>query len=220
MVQSIFPYKNLKQINIIDFWEIANEHDYKRLDELYSETNQYTEEQIKELESTFYSLYDAYFTIKNESKEVSEVKSTVKENESLFQIGILENIQNTFKFIQANQMVLKPEDVAEFKHTLIENIKLIWKKTTIRELDSTETIISKLEKTIKSLTNIFELEIKRKKQAVKKEVVNFYLNIANVEQVLGRSLGDISKVNCLQWLAYEKQVIEIDKHNKLNNGRK
>lgn len=220
MVQSIFPYKNLKQINIIDFWEIANEHDYRRLDELYSETKQYTEEQIKELESTFYLLYDAYFTIKNESKEVSDVKSTVRENESLFQIGILENIQNTFKFIQANQMVLKPEDLAEFKYTLIENIKLIWKKTTIKELDSTETIINKLDKTIKSLTNIFELEIKRKKQAVKKEVTNFYLNIANVEQVLGRSLGDISKVNCLQWLAYEKQVIEIDNNNKLNNGRK
>ena len=103
------------------------------------------------------------------------------------------------------------------------SIVLLEKRVRINRMDSIKFNAEKLQRVIDSLNNKLMLSDTRKKQEVKQEAKKFrnhYENISSIEQILERSIGDISKVNALQWIAYKKTADQIIKSKKEHGSRK
>lgn len=194
---------SLKQLNIITFLEILQDNNFKRLDKDYDENKEYSDEEIKTLELTWLNLYDEYFSIKNDHKAKSYLSTQKK-------IVLLEA---TIQAIVKNHDVLA--NLSEFKQTddtlivkqkVIANIKEIDSRIKLNIFDDIHDICQKLQSVIKSLTNELGTIKNNQSKRVNKNKTNVYKIIAHVEQVLERSLGDISKISVIQWLAYEEMA--------------
>lgn len=194
---------SLKVLNIITFLEILQDNNFKRLDKDYDENKEYSDEEIKTLESTWLNLYDEYFSIKNDHKAKSYLSSQKK-------IALLEA---TIQAIVKNHDVLA--SLSEFKQTddtllvkqkVIANIKEIDSRIKLNVFDDIPDICQKLQSVIKSLTNELGTIRNNQSKRVDKNKTNVYKIIAHVEQILERSLGDVSKISVIQWLAYEEMA--------------
>ena len=192
---------SLKTLNIITFLEILQDNNFKRLDKDYDESKEYSDEEIKTLESIWLKLYDEYFSIKNDHKAKSYLSNQKK-------IVLLEA---TIQAIVKNHDVLA--NLSEFKQTndtlvvkqkVISNIKEIDSRIKLNVFDDIPDICNKLQSVIKSLSNELGTIKDNQNKRVDKNKTNVYKIVAHVEQVLERSLGDISKISVIQWLAYEE----------------
>lgn len=194
---------SLKTLNIITFLEILQDNNFKRLDKDYDESKEYSNEEIKTLESVWLKLYDEYFSIKNDHKAKSYLSSQKK-------IVLLEA---TLQAIVKNHDVLanlsefqQTNDTLVVKQKVVANIKEIDSRIKLNVFDDIHDICNKLQSVIKSLSNELGTIKDNQNKRVDKKKTNVYKIIAHVEQVLERSLGDISKISVIQWLAYEEMA--------------
>lgn len=223
MEQSITTYRSLKEINIITFWEIPESKNYALLDKNYSETNEYTKEQLEWLKKSYFGLYDEYFEIKNSSKQKNTLDNNNKQTFLAFKINILGKCYNALSDIDENIMHIAfdklSEEIKGFCTEIYVAVKEAEPRINLKESDTISVNVKKIKRVIESLGNQLKLLVKREEQGIKKERTNFYENIASVEQVLERSIGDVSKINAMQWLAYEKQAEERIKIQRENGGK-
>lgn len=215
-------YQNLKQINIILFWEIAESEDYKQMDIDFEDSRTYSDTEIINLRSAFLVLYDEYFEAKDSSSQRNTLQSNDKQSKETFKLNLLNEMYKTIQLLEYNKSSLKDEDFFELLNKTYDAIILLEKKVHINRMDSVKFNAEKLKRVIDALNNKLLLSDTRTKQKVKEEVKKFknhYNNIASIEQILERSIGNIESINCLQWLAYENQAELIIKSRKQNGNR-
>lgn len=216
-------YQNLKQINIITFWEIAESENYKLMDIDFNEDKQYTEAALLLLQTSFMQLYDDYFSYKDDSFQRTTLQDNDKFSKEVFKLNLLNELYKTLQMLEYNKEQLPSDDFVELLHQTYQSIITLEKRARINVIDTIKKNAEKLKRVIDALNQKLLLNDKRAKQDVKKKVKKFknhYENISGIEQVLERSIGDISNINALQWLAYEKEAEKIIKTRKQNGSRK
>lgn len=222
MEQNIITYRSLKEINIITFWEVPQSDGFALMDKDYDSDKEYTEKDKERFKTDYFKLYDEYFLIKNNAKQKNTLSENNKQHLLTFKIIVLSKCYNALLDLGRFTDELAFDVIKKTFEDKVLKIYDIVKKTENRiRLSRNDTVgvaLRRLQKVITSLQNQLQLSKTRERQDIKKEKVNFYDNIANVEKVLNRSIGDISKVNALQYLSYEKQAEEINKINS-RNGR-
>lgn len=223
MDQNMRIYLNLKQVNIITFWEIAESENYTLMDIGHSDDKTYTDLQLLEMQSGFMQLYDDYFSYKDDSRQRNTLSDNDKHVKEAFRLTILNEQYKTLQLLEFNKESLKTDDFVEMVNDVYSQILQTEKRVRINRMDSLERNADKLKRVIEALNQKLLLNEKRTKQEVSKEANKFrnhYENISGIEQVLERSIGDVSKINALQWLAYEKEAEKIIKIKKQNGSRK
>lgn len=223
MDQNMRTYQSLKQINIITFWEIAESENYVLMDIDHSDDKNYSDLELLEMQSGFMQLYDDYFSYKDDSKQRNTLSDNDKHVKEAFKLTILNEQYKTLQLLEFNKENIKTDDFVEMVNDVYSQILQTEKRLRINRMDSLERNADKLKRVIEALNQKLLLNEKRTKQEVSKEANKFrnhYENISGIEQVLERSIGDVSKINALQWLAYEKEAEKIIKIKKQNGSRK
>lgn len=221
-MQNTRIYQSLKQINIITFWEMAESEDFRLMDMDYEEDKEYSDEEVLVLKSAFLKLYDDYFQAKDSSVQRNSLQSNDKLNREAFKIYLLEELFKSLQIMEINKFNLKADDYADILQQTYTHILDLEKHVRIDRMGTIKANAEKLRRVIDSLTNKLTLSDTRSRQEVKKEAKKFrnhYENIAGIEQVLERSIGDVSKINCLQWLAYEKEAEKLIKMKQQHGNR-
>lgn len=194
---------SLKTLNIITFLEILQDNDFKRLDIDYKESKTYSDKEVEELSKVWYQLYDEYFELKNDhlaKSYLSNQKRLISLEMTMLAIAKNHDIlANLSQFKETNDTLL-------IKQKVIANIKEIDSRIKLNVFDSIVDICEKLQSIVKSLSNELGTIKTNQDKRVEKKKANVYKMIANVEQILERSLGDISKISVIQWLAYEEMA--------------
>lgn len=222
-MQTMRIYQNLKQINIITFWEIAESEDYRKMDVDFDENKEYSDDDLISMQLSFLKLYDDYFEAEDNSTQRNSLQNNDKQSKEGFKLVLLSELYKTLQLLEFNKDSIKEDDFLQMLNDTYSSIVLLEKKVCINRMDSIKFNAEKLQRVIDSLNNKLMLSDTRKKQEVKQEAKKFrnhYENISSIEQILERSIGDISKVNALQWIAYKKTADQIIKSKKEHGGRK
>ena len=223
MEQNTRIYQNLKQLNIITFWEIADSEDYRLMDVDFDENKEYSDNDMISFQAAYLKLYDDYFEAKDSSIQRNTLQDNDKQSKETYKLFLLSELYKTLQLLELNKHALKEDDFLQMLNETYSSILLLEKRVRINRMDSIKFNAEKLKRIIDSLNNKLLLNDKRTKQEKQKEVKKFknhYENIASLEQVFKRSVGDISKINCIQWLAYEKEAEKLIKIKKQNGSRK
>lgn len=207
---------SLRQLNIITFLEIMQEGNTKLLDQEYTEDKQYTERQINQLNDLWLTLYDKYYELKNDSFAKSYLSNQYKLFNLEFKVLILSKQHN----ILANLQDLKEsEEKTQIKQQCIEVIKEIEPRIKLNIFDSPIEVCVKLHSVLKALNNeLGTIKVNQEKRTEKTKT-NVYNAIASVEQTLERPLGDITKVNVEQFVAYEEMARNTIKSKEVKNKK-
>ena len=206
-------YQNLKSINILLWNEVIETQNVALLDTNYNENKKYNKKESIYLSELFTKLYDDYFLALNNRKAKANLEQSQEKIVMSFKIIVLEDAIKTLDFIRRNQQVLK--DYLSKEQRVYDSIKLIAKNVQFKPFNTIKENIEILLKVLKSNN----LEYQRK-FGDDKEATNypFEKQVADVEQVLGRSL-DVANCNVMQWLAYINKVQDIIKQNEKQNGK-
>lgn len=222
-MQTMRIYQNLKQINIITFWEIAESEDYRKMDVDFDENKEYSDDDLISMQLSFLKLYDDYFEAEDNSTQRNSLQNNDKQSKESFKLVLLSELYKTLQLLEFNKDSIKEDDFLQMLNDTYSSIVLLEKRVRINRMDSIKFNAEKLQRVIDSLKNKLMLSDTRKKQEVKQEAKKFrnhYENISSIEQILERSIGDISKVNALQWIAYKKTADQIIKSKKEHGSRK
>ena len=217
MDQNTRTYQNLKQINIITFWEIAESEDYRLMDVDFDENKAYSDEDMLLMQAGFLKLYDDYFEAKNDSIQKNTLQGNDKQVKEVFKLNLLQDQYKTLQLLEYNKESLNADDFVDILNRVYTNVVDLEKKVRINRMDSIKNNAERLKRVIDALNQRILLNDKRGKQEVQKEAKKFrnhYDNIASIEHIMERSIGDVSKINALQWLSYEKIAEKIIKTKK------
>lgn len=210
-------YQNLKQINILTFWEIAEEDNFLLMDMDFQEGKEYSEEEKEVLKAGYLKLYDDYFKAKDDNNQKGLLRENDEMTKAKYKIYLLNELYKSLKMIEFNRDYINKEDYSNLVIEAYNNIIEVEPKFKVNEKENLNFNCNKLERIIKSLSNELQLKDTRSTQDVKKEVKafkNVFDRVVSVEQVIERSLGDIKQISALQWIAYEKLQMDIIKKRK------
>lgn len=218
-ISSIF--QSLDKLRIILFWEILKEKNPLLLDANYKPENKYTQEEEEFIVNTWERLYDDFFEAKNDAKGRLLLKESESEMKLLFKINLLIDLRNHLLMLFESTDTIPVNDYENLKYSAFEIITKVEKKLRFDVFVNVPEALNKLDKALASLQNTHSIKSKRNNQEIDKQIQNVYSVVANVEQVLERSIPNINEISVMHWLAYEKSAIEKSEHLKnQKNGKK
>lgn len=210
-MQNLVTYQNLEEINIITFWKISGDSEYHLMDLNHLKGKEYSEEEVNALKDSFVVLYDEYFKYKDNANQKNNLKTTDKRTKEEFKIDLLKELHKALQLIELSKANLPLTNYFTLIHEVFTEVKKLDNKFVFNSMENLNDKVKRLEETINILETQLKLNNAENKEVIQKDIVNFYDNIANVEAILERSIGDIKQINALQWLAYEKQADKIIK---------
>ena len=149
---------NLRELNIITFFDILLEGNTKLLDSEYRQDKEYTEEQLQEIDNTWLLLYDRYFELKNDTQAKSYLQNQSRLLELNVKIKSLQVIHDKLAeinniYVNDTLQAVNFEIVAETKQNAFQQINLIDDRIKIKPLDSIQEICTKLQSVLKAFSN-------------------------------------------------------------------
>lgn len=210
-------YNTLETVNIITFLKIMQDGNVNRLDNNFTESKQYTEEETNQYTNNWLKLYDDYFALKNDGSAKTYLKNQFKH--VTLQVKILALSKQHDKLAELENNLKDTPNYLEAKQSIINDIKQTEPKLKINIFDDVLSICIKLQSMIKALNNEFKTIKVNQDKRVSKEKENVYNVIARVEQILERTLGDVSKISVSQFLAYEQIANNIVKSKEQNKSK-
>lgn len=210
--QSIFPYKNLKDIDSVTFHEVKFTGNVFLLDKNFDEDKKYTQKDALDLSLVWYKLYDEYFEKTDDYNFRKELKNKDKTLELLLKIKLIESVIEILESLYENREYVPPEAYFKTIASLGNNLKRVDKHI---QFDSTKDITPQLQQIIAvkgGLQTRYELLFKEDLKVDKKSIMLYYEIKAHIEQTLDRNLPEV--INMLQWIAYEKLYKKKIKHGK------
>jgi len=216
---------NLRELNIITFFDILLEGNIKLLDSEYNQNKEYTEEQLKEIDNTWLSLYDRYFELKNDIQARAYLQNQSRLLELNVKIKALQVIHDKLAeinsiYVNDRLQAIDFEIVAETKQNAFRQINLIDDRIKIKPLDSVSEICTKLQSVLKAFSN--ELNTISTNQEKRSEKVrnSVFDIIVNVEVGLEMKLGNPKEISVEQFIAYENKLKEKIKRLEKNKLKK
>ena len=94
-MQTMRIYQNLKQINIITFWEIAESEDYRKMDVDFDENKEYSDDDLISMQLSFLKLYDDYFEAEDNSTQRNSLQNNDKQSKESFKLVMLSELYKT-----------------------------------------------------------------------------------------------------------------------------
>ena len=209
---------SLDKLRIILFWDILKEQNYFLLDLNYSKDKKYSEDEKEQILNIWYRLYDEYYQLKNDqkaklflSKAFNEMKLKIK----------IENITNTANFLvdleNHYKDVLEHDQFYEYESKLYSLIKELEPRIKLKYFDGIPANLKIIQSVVNALTTSLTLMQKKTSEKIENEITNIYKVVANVEQILDRSIPNINEISVMQWLAYEE--IADNKVKAIKNGK-
>lgn len=181
-------------------------------------TKNYTTRHKEAAKEAWIAICDQYFLAKNDDRAKMYL---VKRSEELY---LLQAIKQYNDAIQTMIMVMgciefmDKQKMAKLVNNVYDLVQRIEPRTKIKLTKTPEANLKVMEKMLRSLITKHRVRYKQKKKIIdEQKVVNHFTAVAKIEQVLERNLGDISKINVAQWLAYEAQAMAKIKASR--NGR-
>lgn len=223
--RSLQVYDNLEELNIITFWKIVQggiDKNMYFLDKNFNKKKKYSESEEKILFDTWNILQDEYYLLSKKPQQKGALRSSTELLKMQFRVRTLLNHYEFYtKFYQYNHL-LPTKLYFETERKIIDCFKELGFKHRLKELNSTEENMVVIKRFIESVINKLKLLKSDVEVKTEREITNIYENVAVIEQVLERSVGDIEKINVMQWLAYEKQANDIVSAKKkiAGNGKK
>lgn len=211
--------QNLGQVNILVFWEIVEKGNIFLLDLEYNESKKYSEDQQKLFEEKWLELSDEYFKLKNDDKSKVYLR---KRSEELYLYNKIRLYAECLNLLIWASETIKLMDLVSGANIVLQTYELalsIEPRTKIQNSKPLHFNIKVMNDVLMSLNTKYNLKFNEKKKIIDQEVINFYDLVAQVEDVLGRSIGDISKMSVKQWLSYAasaKHKIHASKKKALN----
>lgn len=209
--------KSLDRLKILKFWEILKTHNHLLLDEGYSETKKYTEEQKAYIDSVWSDLYDDYFKLKKDARSQQFLNSKKDETMLVYKMELFVEMQSLMIKVENIRSMMHPEKYDDIKKGLYRSIQVIHEglRVPLEMLDA----IRFLDKVISSLANKYKITYKKNDNKVEQEVQNVYRVIADVGLTLGMQLN-VNDMYVTEWIAYERTAIEIsnDRKKQKHNG--
>ena len=210
-------FNTLDDLKIIPFLKIMQEGNVLLLDSEYTTEKNYTDEEITQLNELWLKLYDEYFELKNDGLARTYLTNQHKVFNLEFKIVTLSKFHDILANIQEYQ---HNEKVAEIKLNCVNEVKKLAPRLKINIFDDVLTLCTKIQGVIKALTNeLGTIKVNQEKR-VEKQKANVYDVVANVEQVLERSLGDINNISVALFVSYEKIAGKIIKSKENKNIKK
>lgn len=216
---------NLRELNIITFFDILLEGNTKLLDSEYKQDKEYTEEQLQEIDNTWLLLYDRYFELKNDIQAKSYLQNQSRLLELNVKIKSLQVIHDKLAeinnlYVNDKLQAVNYEIVAETKQNAFQQINLIDDRIKIKPLDSIIEICTKLQSVLKAFTNeLNTISTNQEKRAEK--IKQSPYNIFNKVQIgLEVYLGNPKDMNVEQFVMYENELKEKIKRMEKNKLKK
>lgn len=210
---------SLDKLRIILFWNILKEQNYLLLDVNYSENKKYNKSENEQILNVWYKLYDDYYAVKNDqkaklflSKAINEMKLRVRIENIVSTANFLVDLQNHYRDI------LEPELFSEYEQKLYSLIKELEPKIKLKFFEGIEVNLKIIQSAVNALTTSLTLMQKKTSEKIEQEITNVYKVVANVEQILERSIPNINEISVMQWLAYED--IANEKIKSVKNGKR
>lgn len=221
MVQNISIFQSLDKLRIILFWEILKEKNPLLLDADYKPENKYSQEEEEFIVNTWERLYDEFFEAKNDLKGRALLRESESETKLLFKINLLIDIRNHLLSLFKSIDSLELSVFENLKYSAYEIVNKIESKLKFDPFVNIPTALVKLDKALASLQNSYSIKNKRNNQEIDKQIQNVYSVVANVEQILERSIPNINEISVMHWLAYENSAKEKSEYLKnQKNGKK
>lgn len=216
---------NLRELNIITFFDILLEGNTKLLDSEYKQDKEYSEEQLKEIDNTWLLLYDRYFELKNDIQAKSYLQNQKRLLDINLAIKSLQEIHNLLSqeynnYINDKLEAYKYEDLVNTKLLAIENIKLIDDRIQVKPLDSVIEICTKLQSVLKAFSNELNTISTNQEKRSEKVKNNVFDIIVSVEVGLEMKLGNPKEISVEQFIAYENKLKEKIKRLDKNKLKK
>lgn len=216
---------SLRELNIITFFDILLEGNTKLLDSEYNQDKEYTEEQLKEIENTWLSLYDRYFELKNDMQAKSYLQNQSRLLELNVKIKSLQVIHDKLAeinnlYVNDTLQAVNYEIVAETKQNAFQQINLIDERIKIKPLDSIHEICTKLKSVLKAFSNELNTISTNQEKRAEKVKNNVFDIIVGVEVGLEMKLGNPKEISVEQFIAYENKLKEKIKRMEKNKLKK
>lgn len=216
---------NLRELNIITFFDILLEGNTKLLDVDYSTDKEYTEQQLKEIDNTWLSLYDRYFELKNDIQAKSYLQNQSRLLELNVKIKSLQVIHDKLAeinnlYVNDTLQAVNYKIVAETKQNAFQQINLIDDRIQIKPLDSIHEICTKLRSVLKAFSNELNTISTNQEKRAEKVKNNVFDIIVGVEVGLEMKLGNPKEISVEQFIAYENKLKDKIKQMEKNKLKK
>lgn len=220
--KSFQVYDSLEELKILTFWKIVQDKgNIYLLHKDFSTERKYTEKEEAVLLDTWGKLQDAYFLLEDNPKQKASLRKSSEQLVMQFKVRTLlnhyefysqflqyENLLGTSTFLEKEKEILELFRELGFSHKL---------KAFNTPLENALVIKRYVEAVINKLNRI-STEVK---EDAGKEIKNIYDNVASIEQILERTIGNIENITVMQWVSYVKTADSIVKaKNKQKHGKK
>lgn len=218
--RSLTVSDDLDKLNILTFWQILKDNNALLLDVNYKDGKRYANKEETRLNELFSTLYDQYFTLRDDGRGKFLLKSKLEEIKLVRTIKQLKENAEFLLILKRYEGLYKEIDVSKHELNTYKRIKRISRRIKIKELMGLDYNLKVIDGYMSALANRLN-EVKSKVEVKhQKEVINFYDTVANAESWLERNLP-IEKISVTRWLAYEKQIQKkAESQRKIKNGNR
>lgn len=211
--------KSNDELILYTFWDITENGNYLLLDKDYSETTQYSSEQIDVCYNLWLKLWDDYFEMENSSKNRNYLIKRKQQIELLHKINTLYNIVQTLVYLYENKGILSDEDYIKHEQKFYSITSIVASNFKPRYFDGIPQNVSNIDRIIRGFETTYKIKHKSEINLENKVKQNRFKEIANVSKVLMMQL-DSKKMSVNEWLSYRelaKESVESMKNSR--NGK-
>lgn len=211
-------YTKLKQISAVVFHDIKFTGNVYLMDIDFDDDKKYDTKEIILINETWLFLYDEYFEKTDDPRLRRELKNRKKNVKLLIRINILNAILKSLKGMRDNKECIPDTIILSALMSFKVSLKRISTMIVFDPLAKLETNIKYVESYTFALGTRYKLLFKADMNIKEGDLMMYYTLKSNIEDVLKKdNIPD--HINMLQWIAYEKMVIQKLRHGRQHDKR-
>jgi len=207
--QSICIFQNIRELNVITFFDIINTGNHFLLDKNYDVSKEYSEQDQNLIYTQWISICDEYFISKNDDKAAMYLRRDQDEFVILNRIKLLTDCLQHIKYLMENASVLKIKIFSELLEQAIDTAKKIEPKLKIKYakgMIGAKEACTSISRMVLSLNNKYKLKNKKKKSD-KKKIPSVFETYVKIQSILGYSITPLESMSLAEFLEHEKLAI-------------
>jgi hypothetical protein len=210
--------QTLDELLVLDFWAIMDKRKPVHILDLdYSKDRVYTQEETDLLNTKWLSLYDTFYSVKNDGKSSRMLSDYRDELVIVSRIRRAVIVIDSLTWTFGHKDILSDEKYFELEHKALKSLHEQEPKFGINYMLPLNENIKKIRNAITGLENLYNRKRKHVEKKVEIEVKNVFDIVAKVGAVLEMQLN-VKEMTVMEWLAWEK--IAIDKQKSIEESKR